>query len=409
MMGRRTLRIAALAALVIVSILALWIASAALVYPPEYVWRVLAWRESDVGDYLNNFPRRTLTASPRPFTFETAAETDRAATIFASSLGVDDLDTLLTETGTQSFIVIQDDRIVHEKYFNGWRQDALVTSFSVAKSFVSTLIGLAIEEGYISSVDDPVTRYLPELGRRDPRFERITIRHLLTMSSGLDYQDMRWFFFNGDDPLTTYHPDQRAISLSDTQIIDEPDKYFLYNKYHPQLLGMILERSTGLSVTAWTQSRLWDPLGMSFDGAWALDSTFSGFEKMEAGLNARPIDLAKLGSLFLHRGLWNGQKVISPEWVALATGSDPSGRAPAFDDERFYAFMWWGLVRAEGPPDFFAAGDHGQYIYVSPANHVVIVRTGSDYGISSNRWIDSFARAADTLGSAGSALPDPLR
>jgi CubicO group peptidase (beta-lactamase class C family) len=273
----------------------------------------------------------------------------------------------------------------------------MVTSFSVAKSFVSTLVGIALENGAIGGLDDPITDYLPELEQRDGRFEQITIRHLLTMSSGLAYDESGWFLFNGDDPLTTYGPDQRTLALTNTRIAGPPGEAFSYNKYHPQLLGMILERTTGMSVTAWTQMRLWDPLGMEFDGAWTLDSEASGFEKMEAGLNARAIDFAKLGRLYLHEGEWGGQRIVSGDWVALASGRNPSGRAPQRSSGRYYGLMWWGVDRPDGPPDYYAAGDHGQYIYVSPRNAVVIVRTGVEYGISSPRWLDSFARTADGL------------
>jgi CubicO group peptidase (beta-lactamase class C family) len=275
----------------------------------------------------------------------------------------------------------------------------MATSFSVAKSFTSALIGIAIDEGFINSVDDPITTYLPELAARDPRFNEITIRHLLLMASGLDYVEFRPLLFNSDDILTTYYPDQREISLEHTRIIDPPGVYYRYNKYHPQLLGMILERTTGMSVTAWTQRQLWDPLGMEYDGAWCLDSSSSGFEKMEAGLNARAIDFAKLGRLFLNRGRWDGQQIVSERWVDLATGRDPAGLAPPFSDTLRYGLMWWIVPKGDGgPPDFSAAGDHGQYIYVSPRNNVIVVRTGVEYGVSSQTWFDAFARAADELG-----------
>jgi CubicO group peptidase (beta-lactamase class C family) len=213
-------------------------------------------------------------------------------------------------------------------------------------------------------------------------------------------REFRWFLFNSDDTLTTYHPDQRYISLTNTHIVEPPGQTFRYNKYHPQLLGVILERATGMSVTAWTQTRLWDPLGMQFDGAWTLDSTESGFEKMEAGLNARAIDFAKLGRLFLANGNWEGNQILSSRWIAVATGVDPAGRAPEFADDRYYALMWWGVPRDGAPPDYYAAGDHGQYIYVSPANDLIIVRTGNAYGITSREWVNGFARAADDLRSS---------
>ena len=397
MTRRRVLRVTAAVLLIPVVAVSGWLLAGSVLYTPEYVRRVLAWQESDVSDYLDNFPKRPLTASPDPRPFSVALDEDRVEGVLASALDVEDLDAFLAETGTQSLIVVVDDDVVFERYANGWQRESMVTSFSVAKSFVSTLIGIAIEEGVIGSLDDPITTYLPELAQRDPGFGQITIRHLLLMSSGLDYRESGWFLFNGDDPLTTYHPDQRALALTNTRIAGPPGKVFRYNKYHPQLLGLILERTTGMSVTAWTQSRLWDPLGMEFDGAWTLDSEAAGFEKMEAGLNARAIDFAKLGRLFLHEGEWDGTRIVSPDWVATATGVDPADRAPGASPGRTYGLMWWGVERVQAPPDFYAAGDHGQYIYVSPRNRVVIVRTGVEYGTSSYRWVDGFWRAADGL------------
>lgn len=394
---RRVLRVAAVIVLIPVVAAGAWLLTASLMYTPEYVRRVIAWGESDVSDYLVNFPRRPLTASPSPRPFAVALDADRVEGVLAAELGTDDLDAFLTETQTQALIVVVHDQVVLERYANGWRRDSMVTSFSVAKSFVSTLVGIAIEEGAIGSLDDPITAYLPELAERDPRFTEITIRHLLLMSSGMDYQESGWFLFNGDDPLTTYHPDQRSLSLANTRIIGPPGETFRYNKYHPQLLGMILERTTGMSVTAWTQSRLWDPLGMEFDGAWTLDSEAAGFEKMEAGLNARPIDFAKLGRLFLHEGEWDGTRIVSADWAATATGVDPADRARGVPGGRTYGLMWWGVERPIGTPDFYAAGDHGQYVYVSPQHRMVIVRTGVEFGASWSHWVGAFTRAADGL------------
>jgi CubicO group peptidase (beta-lactamase class C family) len=395
--GRRVFRVAAMILLIPVLAAAVWLLAASVMYTPEYVGRVLAWQESDVSDYLMNFPKRALAASPNPRPFSVALDEDRVEGVLASALGADDLDAFLAETQTQALIVVVDDQVVFERYANGWRRDSMVTSFSVAKSFVSTLVGIAIEEGAIGSLDDPITAYLPELAERDPRFSEITVRHLLLMSSGMAFEESGWFLFNGDDPLTTYHPNQRALALTNTRIAGQPGETFRYNKYHPQLLGMILERTTGMSVTAWTQSRLWDPLGMEFDGAWALDSEAAGFEKLEAGLNARAIDFAKIGRLFLHEGEWDGTRIVSPEWVATATGVNPADRARGAPPGRVYGLMWWGVERPSGPPDFYAAGDHGQYVYVSPQAGVVIARNGVEYGVPSSRWVDAFTRAADGL------------
>lgn len=384
-----------------VAIVVAWLIGASVVHSPLYVWRVLSHGKSEVGDYLDYFPLSRLTASAAPFTFLPAPDDERVRAVFGSAFGTDDLDALLSDAGTQAFLVIQGDRIIYERYFNGAQRDTMLTSFSVAKSFDSVLIGIALEEGFIGGVDDPITDYLPELAQRDARFAAITIRDLLLMASGLDYQAIRWGLFNGDDPLTTYALDQRQLALDNTTVIDQPGEYFSYNKYHPQLLGMILERATGMSVTEYTQTRLWDKVGMEFDGAWALDGETSRFEKMEAGLNARAIDYVKLGRLFLERGVWNGEQVVSDGWVGESTVLDPSthhadyypdhwGQIVYADGGGYYKYMWYGALRDAGEYDFYAAGDHGQYVYVSPVADMIIVRNGTEFGIPSAEWTDAF-------------------
>lgn len=392
----------------LVLLLLIWTAAGALVYSPEYVYRTLRSRKSSVQDYMVNFPLRTLTASTEPFTFPEARDEEMVRSAFEGVLEVDDFDRFLEEADTQALIVIQDGSVLYEGYFNGAQRDSMVTSFSVAKSFDSALIGIAIDEGFLSSVEDRITDYLPELADRDRAFEAITIRDLLRMAAGLDYQELRWFLFNGDDPLTTYYPDQRKITLENTRVVDPPGLYFNYNKYHPQMLGMILERATGMSVTEYTQTRLWDPLGMEFDGAWALDSVESGFEKMEAGLNARAIDFAKFGQLFLQGGVWQGERVVPKAWVEESTSLDWSTQNAAYYSHSFgpyvydngagyYKYMWYGKLRAGQPADILAEGDHGQIIFISPANGVVIVRNGYEYGVDLATWTNAMYEVAGQL------------
>ena len=385
-------------------ILVLALAVALLVYPPVYVFRVLAWGNSDAFDW-QKFPNHPLVASPLPVPFEKAPD-EQVAALFARLANVGDWGAFLEENHTQAFIVIQDGAVLYEDYFNNTQRDSIVTSFSVAKSYTSALIGIAIDEGYIKSVDDPITDYLPELAARDPRFADITIRHLLRMSSGFEYKENRFFGLNGDDALTTYYPDQRHLALSNTKIVDPPGAYFLYNKYHPQLLGMILERTTGRSVTEYLQSKIWDPLGMEFGGSWSIDSEASDFEKMETGINARAIDFARFGQLFLNEGAWNGQQVISAAWVRESTqpflpdnyaAYYPSDWFSPLPGKGYYQYMWWGTSIAPASYDFMAGGDKGQFIYISPRKALVIVRNGTDYGIPFEAWFDLFYRFANQL------------
>ena len=400
-MRKGTIKILAWILIILAGIIILALVAAMLAYPPVYVFRVIAWGSSDAFDW-QKFPEHHLEAAPVRFTFDEAPN-DRVATLFAQLAGVDSWETFLDENQTQAFIVIQNGSVLYEQYSNDTQRDSIVTSFSVAKSFTSALIGIAIDDGYINSVNDPITRYLPELAVRDPRFENITIRDLLRMSSGLEYKENRFPGLNGDDALTTYYPDQRQLALQNTKIIDHPGEYFLYNKYHPQLLGMILERTTGGSVTEYLQKKIWDPLGMEFSGSWSVDSEASDFEKMETGVNARAIDFAKFGQLFLNGGTWNNQQVISQAWVADSTQpylpSDYSAYYPAdwfsgLPGQGYYQYMWWGSAEEPGSYDFMAAGDRGQFIFVSPRSALVIVRNGMDYGISFDSWFNLFYRFA---------------
>ncbi len=386
-------------------LIVLILAASMLIYPREYVYRMLTWGEIDAYDYLNNFPSRQLYAAPIPFHFDKSLDEDRIGALFEVHAGVDDWDAFLETNGTWAFIVIQDGSILYEKYYNGRERDSLATSFSVAKSFTSALIGIAIEDGFVDSADDPITKYLPELAKRDPRFNAITIRHLLLMASGLDFREDRWAILNGDGPLTTYYPDQRKIALENTRILDSPGEYFLYNKYHPQLLGMIIERTSGMSVTEYLQDRIWSPIGMEFDGSWSIDSASSDFEKMEAGINARAIDFAKFGQLYLNKGEWDGIQVIPERWVMESTEPlIPANYSDYYPDsfllmpgQGYYKFMWWGMKRDEGRYDFAAEGDHGQFIYVSPHKSLVIVRNGEEWGIPGTKWLDTFYRFSSEL------------
>ncbi|UCD98609.1 MAG: serine hydrolase [Chloroflexota bacterium] len=387
-------------------LLALFILISLLVYPSEYVYRALAWRETDYTDFMEHFPMRKLFAASEKFYFRESLEEDRVSGIFEQLSGTTDFESLLEAENTQAFIVIQDDKILYEKYLNGTQRDTLLTSFSVAKSYDSALIGSAIADGYLKSIDDPITDYLPEMLERDPRFQNVTIRHLLLMASGFEYKEMRWGLLNGDDPLTSYYPDQRQAALEFTKILDSPGEYFLYNKYHPQLLGLILERSTGKTVTEYMQEKIWSPLGTEFDGSMSLDSESSSFEKMETGVNARAIDYAKLGRLYLKNGEWEGEQLLPKSWIQESITIDRENHnAEYYPDEfgqiiydflgGYYKYMWYGYTREGEDPDFAAEGDQGQFIYVSPHKNLILVRNATAYGhLLGEDWIKLFYQFA---------------
>ena len=375
-------------------IIGLFLLVMCIIFPPEFVLRCLFSGAETVYDY-KIFPERKLEASKNPYTYESQPDEARVKAAFEANPKINNLETFLTGTGTQAFIVIQDDAILYEQYFNGAQRDTLVTSFSTAKSFDSTLIGLAIEDGLIRSVDDPITDYLPELVERDSRFQQITLSNLMMMASGIRYVETDIPFF--DDGNRTYRfPDMRRLALKMTKIVTPPGE-FVYNPYNPLLIGLVLERVTGKTVTQYLQEKLWTPLGMEYGGSWSLDSDKTGYEKMESGLNARAIDFAKFGSLFLKQGNWNGVQVIPAEWVAEATTPDETAK---LDDKVYYKYFWWGLYREDQGYDYFAWGNLGQFIYISPTHHLVIVRNGERYGLEGEgiEWAEIFYQFANDFG-----------
>lgn len=377
-------------------------------YPAEYLRRLITYQVSDVNDY-RIFPERAIQPAADPFRFKTPADpTAEEARVQAwfnqDPLTGGDLESFLTGSGTQAFIVIQDDTVLYEKYFNGAQRDSIVTSFSAAKSFVSTLVGIATAEGKIHSIDDPITRYLPELLERDPRFAKITIRHLLNMSSGIQYVENG--FINGDDALTYYYPDLHELALRKTSIAGEPGKTWLYNNYHPLLLGILLERATGMPVAQYLETKLWQPVGAEYPASWSLDSQQTAFEKMESGINARAIDFAKLGRLYLNGGNLDGLQILPEDWVRQATRMDPAvNRAEYYPEwmdqpygQVYHQSLWWGVQQGDGNYGFAAQGNYGQEIFVSPEKRIIIVRNGERYGIKPEEWLGllmNFAKRAD--------------
>jgi CubicO group peptidase (beta-lactamase class C family) len=357
-------------------------AVAYLITPWSQLARAIVWLDSGVEDY-KLFPSREVRNAvptyyfrqypdPSPYSsaFRTIKYTQNGDEI------TQDFDHFMETTDTTAFLVIKDDFLLYEKYFNGYDTNSTQTSFSIAKSFVSALVGIAIDEGYIDSVNDPITKYIPELEGRDDGFSRITIQHLLTMSSGIKF--VRGFTPWSDDTITYYSTDLRKVALN-SKIIEEPGATFLYNDYNPILLGIILERVTGQPVSEYLEQKLWVPLGMEAPGSWSLDSDQNQFEKISSGINGRAIDFAKFGRLYLNNGDWDGQQIIPSAWVEESTRPDTTS-----DPAEYYQYLWWITAWETKPGEvsyrYVAVGDHGQYIHIFPDQELIFVRFGKSEG-----------------------------
>jgi CubicO group peptidase (beta-lactamase class C family) len=348
--------------------------------------------KSTVKDY-ERFPERTIGNTAPAFHFRQNLSPELFQTIEYRSEGESKqmgFEDFLQSTNTTSFIIIKDDTVLYEGYFNGYQRDSIVTSFSVAKSFTSALIGIAIDEDYIGSVDDLMIEYIPEL--KGKGFDGLTIRHLLTMSSGIQYLNddelppLKGILQFTDDGMSYSYPDRRSLILQVKPDGKPLGSEFNYNNYNTILLGMILERTTGRPPSEYLQEKIWKPLGMEYPASWSLESQRTNFELMISGINARAIDFAKFGRLFLKDGNWNGRQIISSDWVLASTAPDPNDHRVWHSDpdwkeaNGYYKYQWWGRLNPDGTYHYTALGKFGQFIFVAPRENMIIVRFGIDDG-----------------------------
>lgn len=279
-------------------------------------------------------------------------------------------ESFLKSNETVAFLIIRRDTILYEKYFYGYTRASVIPSFSMAKSFLSILIGIAIEDGLIESVDEPVTNYVPELKKHG--FDKVSIRHLLQMTSGIDFNENYVNPFA--DAAKLYYGTNLRKQVSRFKLKSEPGEEFYYSSGNSQLLGLVLERAlNNRTITQYMQEKIWSPLGMEFDGSWSLDRKKNGMEKTFCCLNATAIDFAKIGRLYLNKGNWNGQQIVSEQWVNESTKIDTSKGSAAN-----YQYRWW-VTRER----FHALGIMGQMLYVNPSRELIVVRLGKDRNI---RW-----------------------
>ncbi len=345
-----------------------------------FTGRWMAWKSSDIDDY-KRFPYQSIESVLPAFHFDVSEETSSFEDItyhYKGESQSSSLDTLLQTTDTSAFVVIKDDSILYEGYFNGYARDSIVTSFSIAKSITSLLVGMAIDDGFIESLNDPVTKYIPELMEVDSNYQKITLDHLLGMKSGIAFKDtdIPWH----DKSRAYYHPHLREVVLN-LPLAEDPGKSFVYNTFNPIILGIILERATGQSVVEYFEGRFWQRLGMEYDASWSIDSEEDRMAKMESGLNARVIDFAKIGRLVLSQGNWNGAQVVSEEWIRKSTNIDPANNIAKFGENIYYQYGWWIYGPTETDKYTVSGWGHlGQYLFIFPEENMIVVRFGSELG-----------------------------
>ena len=292
----------------------------------------------------------------------------------------------IKRTDTTGIIVIKDGKVVFENYYNG--NDILTHAivFSVSKSFVSFLIGVALEEGKIESLQDPVDKYATIL--KGSGYEGVSIKNVLQMSSGIqfteDYDDLKSDIVRLAAAFAVGSLDEFITSLKNEKT---PGSYNRYVSADTQVLSMVLKGATDKSLTDYMQTKLWSKLGAENDAEWVTDR--DGTELALGGLNATIRDLAKFGILYLNKGQnFKGEQLVSSDWVKASVTPDAPHLMPGRDNPASewilgYGYQWWIPEYPEG--DYSAIGIYGQFIYVHPAHNVVIAKT-SAYADYDNSW-----------------------
>lgn len=397
---RRGLRAAALALLLLAALAAALLA-ALLAFTPIPWWMILQ-TQSRITDH-RHFDNATLARAAVPSPLPAAPASLRWPG------GLDDAATAadLAGRGTVALLVARRGQLVHERYFNGYTADSIATSFSMAKSVVSVLLGIAIDEGRIAGVDEPVTRYLPELRRNDPRFERITLRHLLSMRSGIAFDEGYRTPFT--EAAQFYLGRDLKAQVARLRIEGEPDQAFAYKSGDTQLLAMAVERAVGLPLAAYAERALWQPMGAQHDASWSLDSAAAGQARAFCCLNARAVDFLRFGQMVLAGGQWNGRRIVSAGWLqqslaaqsGLPGGTDGARRNLEHAGQPWAAFYGWQWRRrplpGRHPPEpgamVYAQGLHGQILLIDPETQTVALRLGQRSGGRHwPAWLDELVR-----------------
>lgn len=334
-----------------------------------YYYKAIIYNYVDIDD-LNLFYNRPVEAEK--------SQEWNISKFYNSEKLSDTLTSFLTANKSVAFIIIKDDSIRYEQYWEGYGDSSLSNSFSMAKSIVGLLIGVAIDEGKIKSIDQPVGDYIPEFKEGDK--SKITIRHLLMMSSGLDWNE-------GYASLTSqvteaYYGSDLYKLVANLKVASPPGKEWSYKSCDPELLAIILTKATGVPLAEYASEKIWKQVGATHTAQWSLDHK-DGLEKAYCCFYSNARDFARFGKLALNDGKWNDKQIVDSTYVSLITHPngliDPETNQPV----KVYGYQWW-TDNFLNHRVFYMRGILGQYVIVVPDMKLIIVRLGHKRSTDAN-------------------------
>jgi len=328
---------------------------------PEYLKTAIQYQTPDIDDY-KIFKNRTVKAD-KHIPWEISGDYNKKDFSKVTNEKIMELDPV-------AFLIVQNRKIKFEKYWQGYNEDSLSNSFSMSKSIISLLIGIAIDEGHIKSVDQKVGDFMAEFATKPN--DVLTIKDLLTMSSGLNWDES----YSSPFSVTTqaYYGSDLFGLINELKVIEKPSLNWKYLSGNTQILAFILKKATGMNVADYASEKLWKPLGAKNDALWCLDKQ-DGMEKAYCCFNSNARDFARIGQLVLNKGMFDDIEIISKKYIDEATkpAINLTGDKGRLVD--FYGYQFW-IVQYKGYNIPFARGILGQYIFVIPDKNAVIVRLG---------------------------------
>lgn len=301
----------------------------------------------------------------------------------------------LQDTKTSALLVIQDDVIRYENYFFGGDEATVFSSNSMGKSFVSALMGFAVADGFIDSVNDPLGKYIPEFVGTD--LENIPIKACLQMASGID--------FNEDTDMNSFSmrtlmgtPAMEVIAGYGVQ--EPPFTYRRYLSINTEILGQVIKNATGKGLGEYMEEKLWTRIGSAHNAYWTLNN---GTELANGGLSISLRDYARFARLYLHEGNWNGEQLLPRDWIRDSLDISADYSKPGANNDGYnaigYGYQWWVPEGDQG--EFMAIGVYGQFLYVNPEQNVIIVKVNADPDFMAEHYelkhVEFFRAIADGL------------
>ena len=330
-----------------------------------YIYKALYYNFADIDDY-QIFESRTIKASTNPQPWLFAQKYNERELSPALQKELDSLKTV-------SFLVIKNDSLIYEAYSDDYSFDSKSNSFSMAKSYVSALIGVALTEGLIKSIDDPVADYVDSFKEGSKSF--ISIKDVLMMSSGLSWSEG----YSSPFSITTkaYYGDDINSLIHGLSAEEASGVEWSYKSGDTQVLALILKSITGKSLSEYMHEKLWGPMGYEQDAIWSLDHK-DGVEKAYCCINTGARDFARLIKLYMNKGAWNGKQLIDSSYVNASL--IPHDLMYKNQKCNFYGYQWWLIPDYKGCQIFYARGILGQFAIAIPEKNVIIVRLGHERG-----------------------------